>query len=306
MAGFVHRILLSALAAIVLAAPAAAAVPEVVASVRPVHAVAAAVMDGVGTPKLLLGNAASLHAYALKPSEARLLARADIVVWVGPQLEAFLAKPVSALAGKAQIVRLLDAPGVAALPAREGGLWEADAHEGAAREAAALDGHIWLNPVNAIAMANAIAEVLATRDPVNADAYWANVQTFTRDATALDRDLHVRLAPVRAKPFLVFHDAYQYFEARYRLAALGSVSVTPDQPPGARRLAAIQDRLRGAGPVCLFAEPQFEPRSVQMLIEGTGARTGVLDPEGTGLESGPGLYFSLMRGLADALLECLQ
>jgi zinc transport system substrate-binding protein len=296
------RRILFLITALLAAGPAAAEVPTVVASVRPVQTIAAAVMKGVGAPQVLLGNAASLHAHALKPSEARLLSQAKVVFWVGPALEAFLSKPIAALAGKARVVSLLNAPGLEVLSSRAGGVWEQGAEP---RDPALPDAHIWLSPPNAIAMANAMAEALAESDPANATEYWANAEAFSREAMALDRDLHIRLAPVREKPFLVFHDAYQYFEARYRLAALGSVSVTPDQPPSARRLAAIQERLRGAKAVCIFSEPQFEPRHVQMLVEGSGARTGVLDPEGTSLKEGPNLYFTLLRGLADELLRCL-
>lgn len=293
----------SLLMAFVLSSPAFAAdAVTVVVSVRPLQGIAAAVMKGVGTPQVLLGNAASLHAHALKPSEARLLSQAKVVFWVGPSLEAFLAKPLEALAGKARVATLMTGAGVQTLPVRSGGLWE-DGHSPA--ESALADGHIWLDPRNAVAMANVMAETLAVADPIHAADYWANAETFSREVMALDRDLHVRLAPVREKPFLVFHDAYQYFESRYRLAALGSVSVTPDQPPGARRIAAIQEKLREVGAVCIFSEPQFEARHVQMLVESTGARTGVLDPEGAGLKDGTGLYFALLRGLADELVRCL-
>ncbi len=291
------------------ALPAAAQAPAVVASVRPVHAIASAVMKGVGQPQLLLPAGASLHAHAMKPSEARLLSRAKVVFWVGPSLEAFLVKPLAALAGKARVVSLLNTQGLETLPARAAGLDAGHDHDHGHEHAAdptLPDGHIWLDPRNAVAMANAMAEALAVADPVNAQDYWANAETFSRDAMALDRDLHVRLAPVRDKPFLVFHDAYQYFETRYRLAAQGSVSLSPEQPPSARRLAAIQERMRQGGAVCIFSEPQFEPRYVQMLVEGSGARIGVLDPEGAALKDGPDLYFSLLNGMADELVRCLK
>ncbi len=286
--------------------PALAQVPAVVASVRPVHAVATAVMAGVGKPQLLLPAGASLHAHAMKPSEARLLSQAKVVFWVGPSLEAFLVKPLTALAGKAQVVPLMSVPGIQTLPARAAGLDHDHDHDhDHAADPRLPDGHIWLDPRNAVAMANAMAEALSVADPVNAQDYWANAEAFSRDAMALDRDLHIRLAPVREKPFLVFHDAYQYFETRYRLAAQGSVSLSPEQPPSARRLAAIQEKMRQSAVVCIFSEPQFEPRYVQMLVEGSGARTGVLDPEGTALQDSPDIYFTLLRGMADELVRCL-
>jgi zinc transport system substrate-binding protein len=301
------RLAFALLAALLAAAPAparaAAGGPLVAVSIRPVQAIAAEVMGGVARPQLLLDSAASLHAHVLRPSEARLLTQARVVFWIGPPLETFLAKPLEALAGKAWVVALIDAQGVETLPARAGGVWESGHVSGAGPRPP--DGHIWLDPRNAVAMANAMADTLAVADPANAERYWANAEAFSRSAMALDKDLHARLASVRAKPFLVLHDATQYLEARYRLAALGSISVTPDQPPGARRLAAIQERLREAKAVCIFTEPQFEPKTVQMLVEGSGARTGVLDPEGTALKDGPGLYFTLLRGLADEVLRCL-
>ena len=298
-----HALLL--FAALLVAAPThGAEAPPVVASVRPIQAIAAAVMAGAGSPQLLLPGTAALHTHALRPSEARLLAKARVVFWIGPPLETSLGKPLAALAQKPHVVALIEAPGVELLRARIGGLWEHGAH---AREAdsAPADGHIWLDVRNAVAIANVMAESLAVVDPFNAERYWSNAEAFSRDAMALDKTLHVRFAPVREKPFLVFHDATQYFEARYRLAAMGSIGVMPDQPPGAQRLAAIQEKLRGVGAVCIFSEPQIEPRTVQMLVEGFGAKTGVLDPEGVTLQGGPNLYFNLMRGLADEFLRCL-
>ena len=305
---FVLIVLLIGASPVLAAASQGPAAPNVVASIRPVEVIAAAVMNGVGQPQLLLGNAASLHAHAMKPSEARLLTQADVVFWIGPSLEAFLAKPLASLAGKSRVVALMDAPGVESLSVRAGGLWSDDVPTTAAPPLTGLnlpDGHIWLDPRNAVAMANAMAETLAVVDPVNAERYWANAETFSREAMALDRALHMRLAPVREKPFLVFHDAFQYFEARYRLAAIGSIGVTPEQPPGARRLSAIQQRMREGGAVCIFSEPQFEPKIVQMLLEGTGTRTGMLDAEGVSLGDGSSSYATLMNGLADELVRCL-
>ena len=296
--------ILSFIAMLLVGLPAMAQAPTVVASVRPVHAVASAVMAGVGKPQLLLPAGASLHAHAMKPSEARLLSQAKVVFWIGPSLEAFLVKPLAALAGKAQVVSLINAPGMEVLPARAAGV-EADHGHDHAADPKLPDGHIWLDPRNAVAMANAMAEALAVADPVNAQDYWANAETFSRDAMGVDRDLHIQLARVRDKPFLVFHDAYQYFETRYRLASQGSISLSPEQPPSARRLAAIQEKMRQGGAVCIFSEPQFEPRYVQMLVEGSGARTGVLDPEGAALTDGPDLYFNLLRSMADELARCL-
>jgi len=303
----VRRVFFLLLGAFGAISPADAAVPEVVASVRPVHAIVATVMRGIGEPTLLQDQSPSLRAKA-NGVDARLLARAEIVFWVGPSLEHFLEKSLMDLAGKARVVSLIDTPGLEKRTARTDATWER-VSQGAAtahHDPASYDGFIWLNPLNAIAMANVVADTLATADPVNAESYWANAQIFSKEATALDRELHVRLAAVRNKPFLVFHDSYQYFDTRYRLAARGSVNVTSDQPPEPRRVAAIQERLRGVGVVCLFVESEIEARDAQVLVTGTDVRIGLLDPSGARLGGGPGLYVALMRAIASDAERCLR
>lgn len=295
------------------AAPAAAA-PAVVASIKPVHALVAGVMAGVGTPALLVAGSASVHSYSLRPSDAARLDRAAVVFWVGPALERFLERPLATLGAKAEVVALMAAPGVRVLPAREGGLWErhddepdrvAADHDTTDQGAAERDGHIWLDPGNAKAMVAAIARTLSTADPANAAHYAANAAAVATRIDALDGELAARLAPVKGRPFVVFHDAYQYFERHYGLNAVGSITVAADRPPGARRVTEIKAKIAAHGAVCVFAEPQFQPRLVTALIAGTGARMGSLDPEGSSLDPGPDLYDRLMRGLADGLAGCL-
>ncbi len=294
----------AALVASGMLAPRADAAPEVVASIKPIHSLIAGVMEGVREPDLIVAGGASPHLYALKPLDARRLERADIVFWIGPIFEGFLEKPLAALAGKAEIVELDRAPGVALLPAREGGAWEEDEHHHAA-SALEQDGHLFLDPENAKAIVRIAAARLAALDRANAARYAANASALERRLDALDAALRQRLAAVGGVRFVVFHDAYQYFERRYGLAAIGSITVTPESQPGARRLQAIRDKIRTLGARCVFREPQFEPRLVDVVISGTAARTGVLDPEGALLARGPELYFNLMNGLADGLMRCL-
>jgi zinc transport system substrate-binding protein len=289
--------------ACLLAALPAAAAPKVVASIKPIHSLIAGVMAGIGEPDVIVGGNSSPHDYSLKPSDAARLERADLVFWIGPILENYLARPL-ALAGKAEIVELDRAPGVALLPTREGGSWEKEREphdHGDVEE----DGHLWLDPGNAKAIVRVAAARLAARDAGNAARYRANAAQLEQRLDELDRSLARKLAPVRSVPFVVFHDAYQYFERRYGLAAIGSITVSPERPPGARRLETIRAKLRALGARCVFSEPQFQPRLVATLIAGTPARTGTLDPEGTALPRGPELYFALMNGLADSLVRCL-
>ncbi len=312
---------LLAVAALLSAAPALAGPPKVVASIKPVHSLVAAVMEGIGEPALIVRGAASPHSYALKPSDARALAEAELVFWVGPALEGFLAKPLAATATRARVVSLLEAPGLRRLAAREGGVWEAHGHghgdshghdhdhdhdrAGDGPPPAEVNTHVWLDPVNARAMVAAIADALADADPANAAAYRANAERAGHRLDALDAELKATLDPVAAKPFVVFHDAYHYLEARYGLNGVGAITVSPDRRPSARRLSAIRARIAELGAVCVFAEPQFEPALVDTVLRGTGARKGVLDPEGAGLADGPDLYPALMRAAVASLAGCL-
>ena len=307
---------LLALAPLVLATTAAAAEPQVVASIRPVHSLVAGVMQGVGEPVLLLSGASSPHDYSLRPSDARALENATAIFWVGEGLEAFLAKPLGTLAGEARIVALSEAEGVVLLPTRAGGIWHEEAHEEEPQaeeheheddhEHGAHDMHLWLDPRNAAAMVDAIVGALATVDPANGARYEANGRELRARLAALDEALRAQLAPVADRPFVVFHDAYQYFVERYGLNEVGSITVDPQRRPGAQRLTEIRARLQELGAACVFAEPQFEPAVVDTVIEGSAARKGVLDPLGASLAAGPHQYFELLEGLAGALVACLD
>ncbi len=296
-----------------VAAPGRAAAPRVVVTIKPVHSLVAAVMEGVGTPVLLLKGASSPHSYALRPSDVRALEAAGLVVWVGPGLETFLERPLRALTRRAKVLELDRAEGVTLLPSREGGTWEPHADEGARPGAAAPDHpapeeynwHLWLSPANARAMVQAVARALSTLDPADAPRYARNAAQALQALERLDARLRDRLAPVRDRPFVVFHDAYAYFEAAYGLRAVGSITVSPERAPGARRVTDLRAKVLQLGAICVFREPQFEPRLVNTIIQGTQARTGVLDDLGVDLPEGPGQYALLLEHLADSLLACL-
>lgn len=292
--------------------------PNVVVSIKPIHSLVAAIMEGVGTPDLIVDGAASPHTYALKPSNARALQGAKVVFWVGPGMEAFLEKPLSALGANALVVELDKAPGIAKLKFREGGPFEAhddgdehaesdghdhDDHDHGHEE---FDTHLWLDPHNAKAMAAEITTTLVAADPANALTYEANQKALDDRLDALDAEIVATVAPVKDKPFIVFHDAYQYFERRYGVRVAGSITVSPETIPGAERVSEIHGKLADLGATCVFAEPQFEPKLVNVVIEGTSAKSGVLDPEAATLPQGPDLYFDLMRGIASSLKTCLS
>ena len=302
---------------LVSTAATAADAPKVVVSIKPIHSLVAAIMQGVGMPDLIVDGASSPHTYALKPSNARSLQQAQLVFWVGPGMEAFLQKPLTALGSNATVVELDDAPGITKLKFREGGAFEphddGDGHDAGDEHAdghdhdnGEFDTHLWLDPHNAKAMAAEITTSLVAADPANALTYEANQKTLNDKLDALDTEIASTVAPVKDKPFIVFHDAYQYFEHRYGVRVSGSITVSPETIPGAQRVAEIHRKVADLGATCVFAEPQFEPKLVNVVLEGTSAKSGVLDPEAATLPQGPDLYFDLMRDIASSLKSCLS
>lgn len=299
---------LAAALAFAVAASAQAA-PSVVASIVPIHGLVASVMEGVGEPHLLVPPGASPHDYALKPSDASALAAADLVVWVGPGLESFLVHTLETLPAGTRRLALMEAQGVTLLANREGDEHDDDnAEEGEAEgerhDHGAFDPHIWLDPLNAQAMVDAIGTALAELDPANAGAYRANADATRTRLARLDTAFSGQFAAAQSEPFVVFHDAYRYLENRYRLASLGAIAVEPGRAPSAQHIADLRRRIAGLGAACVFAEPQYDLGLVETIAEGTGARIGLLDPEG-GVEPGPRAYDDLMTALVASLAGCL-
>ncbi len=348
-----------------LSAPALAqSAPSVVASIKPIHSLVASVMEGVGEPKLLVRGGASPHTYSMRTSDAAALQDADLVVWVGPNLEAFLDDAIDTLGTDAATLALADAPGLTKLDIRTGGTFEAHTHDGEdghedehahagehgddhahedehardddhahehahdeeaehdhegehAEDAHAhehetghdhgtADMHLWLDPENARVMVSAIEAALAEVDPANAEAYAENAEATRAALDELTSDVGEQLAPVAGTPFIVFHDAYHYFENRFGVQAAGSITVSPEVIPGAQRISEIKDKVSELGATCVFAEPQFEPRLIGVVTEGTEARSGELDPLGAALDEGPELYFELIGNMAQSMETCLQ
>ena len=284
---------------------------SVVASIGPVHSLVSSVMKGVGAPQLLVKGGASPHTYTLRPSDSMAIQRADLVYWVSEPLEEFLVKPLAALSRKVRKVELSTIPGLNLMPtgqigARRAGTHGFHSHALHGRAKIFSDMHIWLDSQNAEKMIWAIAKALGTVDPDQASVYMLNARKVQRQIQLLDLDLRARLRAVRNRPYVVFNDAYQYFERRYGLKSVGTVSAGPGRMQGARSILEIRERIRRDGVVCVFSEPQFEPTLVKTLVEGTKARTGILDPLGTDLKPGPELYDRLMRNLGESFLRNLS
>jgi zinc transport system substrate-binding protein len=288
-------------------AMAGAAGVKVAVSIKPIHSLVSSLMQGIANPALVVSTAGSPHGYNLRPSEVRLLHSADLVIWVGPEFETFMAKVVGNNSKEQNLLTLAkDLPDLLLLPSREGGQWRTDhEHEDLDHAHQQTDPHIWLSPKNAAIIATGVAHRLAEIDPENRDSYKHNLSRFVARLQQLDQQLSTRLSLFQDREYFVFHDAYQYFENHFGLKPLGALAIDPNRRPGARRLTEIKKRIRQSAVQCIFTEPQFEPRLVQVLTEGTTLNTGILDPLGADLEPGPELYFNLMRQMATAIATCL-
>jgi zinc transport system substrate-binding protein len=307
--------------------------PQVAVDIAPVHSLVARVMDGVGTPDLIIQPGASPHEYSLRPSEAAALQNANLVFWIGPDLTPWLTDTIKTLAPDAAVTALMEVDGTIKLEFREGALFEAHAHEDdddhvdeahddhdeEARHddhdddetgheghgQGAHDPHAWLSPQNAMTWLNVIAGQLSAADPDNAGAYFTNAAAGRTEMEALIGEVIATLDPVRDGQFLVFHDAYQYFEMDFDFPASGAISIGDASDPSPARIAEIQDRIAEQGIDCVLAEPQFNPGLVATVLDGTEAGTGMLDPLGSDLEPGPALYSQLIRNLSTALAGCM-
>lgn len=310
------RFALACLFATALSATSLAA-PRVVATIKPIHSIAANVMAGIAEPELLLDAAVSEHTAQLTPSQVEAMQNADLIVVVGENLEAFLHKALeNPEIGQRKLFAAGGVPGIKILPARSGGLWEPHHDGGEAEDAHAEEGHdhdhggndphIWMDPDNAKVIARELARTLAGLDAANAAKYEANAAKFGASLDALSAEITAEVAPLRDRRYIVFHDAYQYFEARFGLSPAGSITVNPETTPGAKRLKEIHDRIVATDAVCVFAEPQFESKYVDTVIEGTTARAAVLDGLGAKEPKGPQAYAGMMHKFVTALTGCLK
>ncbi|MEX0307347.1 MAG: zinc ABC transporter substrate-binding protein [Ruegeria sp.] len=391
-----RKLLPLSISAALMGGTAMADAPNVAVDIAPVHSLVARVMEGVGTPDLIIPPGASPHGYNLRPSEASALQEADLVFWIGEDLTPWMEGAVETLADGATVTTLLESDGTVLLDFRENALFEAhdhgdhddhghddhadhddhedhdhgdehaegddhghddhdhdehaegkehddhdhdeehahadehehddhddhghedhddhddhgheehadhDDHDGHAH--GAHDPHAWLSPANAETWLNTIAAQLSAADPDNAGAYFANAAAAREEMAALSAEVAETLEPVRGGSFIVFHDAYQYFEDAFDFPASGAISIGDATDPSPARIAEIQARIKDEGVDCVMTEPQFNPGIVATVLDGTEAKTGVIDPLGSDLEPGAALYPQVIRNMAKTLAECL-
>src|SRR6056297_2382718 len=330
------RLIATLTAGLGFAGAALAETPKVVADITPVHSLVAQVMEGAGTPALLIAPGASPHGYAMRPSEAAALDAAELVFWMGEGLTPWLEGAIDSLAGDAQVIALLGAGETRVLPFREGIAFEVHdekghddhshddhGHEGHDEHGHdehghdehghdehghghdGADPHAWLDPTNALAWLDVIAAELAGHDPGNAALYKANAAAAQAEITALEEEIAEQLGPFRDVPFLVFHDAYQYFETRFDISATGAIALGDAADPGPARIAALRVMAEERDIACVFSEPQFDPKLVRTVF-GDDIGHGVLDPLASDAAPGPALYTDILRGMARALTGCLS
>ena len=293
---------------------------KVVASIKPIHSLASYLMDGVAKPDLIVDGYASPHGFALKPSHAKMLQNADIVFWVGEDLENFLEKPLDSIAKKAEKIELLEIKGLNKLKFRERNIFDEhddhghddhdhkkkddhddhDDHEG--HQHGEHDPHIWLDPINAKVILNEMVEHLIENDAKNTSIYKSNLEKALKDIDKLTIEVMTDLN--QSTSSIVFHDAYQYFEKRFNVNVLGAFTVNTDVMPGAEQLAEIREVIEHDKVACIFSEPQFNPDIINAVAKDMDIKTGVLDPLGATLSPGKTLYFDLIKNMSKSFKGC--
>ncbi|MDK9754727.1 zinc ABC transporter substrate-binding protein ZnuA [Vibrio sp. D173a] len=288
--------------AIILAATAMLTLPAhavtVLTSIKPIQMIATELTEGVTKPGVLLQNNASPHDYALRPSDVKKVAAADLVIWYGHDLESFLEKVVTDKGNTLTISEIPD------LSLRKFGSEHAHDHDG--HHHGTHDPHFWLGIETVQQVANAIAHKLAEIDPEHAATYAENLNKFEVQLKATDAEIKQQLTPVKEKGYFVFHDAYGYFEERYDLNQMGHFTVSPDRKPGAKTLIHIRKTLGTGDVACVFSEPQFTPAVIESVMRGSDVKTGILDPLGSEIEVKSGSYFVFLQGMSNSFSQCLS
>ena len=293
---------------------------KTVVSIKPVHSLVAAMVAGTKqTPALLINGTASPHGYALKPSQVALLDKAELIVWIAPELESFLKKPLQTVAKDASVLTLMTAKGLRihtasndhdhadhADHAEHAEHAEHDDHADKASATMGNDPHVWLDPENAARIVDALHERLVALDPKNATLYQTNKDQLQQRVSALDTEVRTMLTPLKSRNYMVFHNAFSYFTRHYGLQDAGVISNNPEVQPSVAEIHEAKDYFHDNNVRCVFVEPQFPSNRIEAVRENHHAKIGMLDPLGATLPAGPELYFTLIRSLAKSMQNCLS
>ena len=308
---------------------------NVVTSIKPLHSLTSYIMDGVGEPALIIDGVASPHNFQIKPSHAKMLQNADLVIWVGEDLESFLPTALKSIPKDAVVFELLDQSGLKKLKFREKNIFEGHddhghdnhakkdddhdehghddhgkkeddhdehGHDDHGHAHGEYDPHIWLDPANAKVIVKKITNQLSKIDKDNSSTYKSNSKKVLKDLDNLIKQIKSEIN--KDASFVVFHDAYQYFEKRFGINVIGALTVNPDVMPGAEQLAEIREVIEHEKAKCIFSEPQFNPNIINSIASDTGVKTGVLDPLGANIDKGKNMYFDLIKDMSNSLKDC--
>ena len=313
---------------------------KVVTTIKPLHSLISNVMDGVGEPSLIIEGSTSPHSFVLKPSHAKMIEQADIIFWIGEDIETFMEKPLESIAKNAKKISFMELTSIEKLKFREENIFDHDDHEdhghgedkdhddhghgekkdhddhghgedkdhddhGHGHEGhhhGEFDGHIWLDPANAKEMLHEIAHELADLDPDNASKYESNADQAILSIDKMIKEIDGNIN--KDAKFIVFHDAYQYFEKRFGVMTAGALTLNTDVLPGAKQISEIQEVIAERDIKCIFSEPQFNPKIIETIAQDTGIKTGVLDPLGSIFDANKMQYFKLINDLGNKLKDC--
>ena len=320
--------ILSILSLLMIFTPANAEI-KVVTSIKPIHSLASYLMDGVGKPDLIVDGFNSPHGFSMKPSHAKMLQNADLIFWIGEDLESFLEKPLNSIAKKAEKIELIEIKGLNVLKFRERNIFDEHDHDDHAKKEddhddhddhakkeddhddhdehkghghGEYDPHVWLDPINAKVILKEMTEHLIENDSKNTSTYKSNLDKALKDIDKLTMDVMTELNESTSS--IVFHDAYQYFEKRFNVKILGAFTVNTDVMPGAEQLSEIREIIEHDKVKCIFSEPQFNPDIIKVVAKDMNIKTGVVDPLGATLNPGKDLYFDLIRNMSASFKGC--
>lgn len=278
---------------------------KIVTTIKPIHSILLNIVDS--DVELLLNNNSSPHDFKLKPSDMKKITDADVLIYIDESIESFIERPLNALDENIKTIKILGNANLSLLPIREGGVWEEEAHgDHHEHNHGSFDAHIWLGSKNVIKLTKFFVKELSKISPDKKNIYKANAKEFIKKVSNKNKELAKELININSEPYIVFHDAYQYFEADYNLNSVGSISLNPEISPTPKRIKEIKAKIEKDSVVCLFREPQFPSRIVQTVIQETNAKEGELDPLGFDLNPGKNLYFELVTNLSKNLRECLS
>ena len=317
--------ILSILSLLTIFTPANAEI-KVVTSIKPIHSLASYLMDGVGKPDLIVDGFNSPHGFSMKPSHAKMLQNANLIFWIGEDLESFLEKPLNSIAKKAEKIELIEIKGLNVLKFRERNIFDEHDHDDHAKKEDShddhakkedghddhdeheghghgeYDPHVWLDPINAKVILKEMTEHLIENDSKNTSTYKNNLDKALKDIDKLTIDVMTELNESTSS--IVFHDAYQYFEKRFNVKILGAFTVNTDVMPGAEQLSEIREIIKHDKVKCIFSEPQFNPDIIKVVAKDMNIKTGVVDPLGATLNPGKDLYFDLIRNMSASFKGC--